>query len=195
MINTLNNLYKQYCPINRWKVDDSAGCETFYSEDGSMDNIPRYIIDMTTGNKYLNESKNTIRGKCFLLTLATLTYHLSITLIIIIGRFIRLIIIYDFWGTVNSDKQTNPTDKKSTNFKNNLLSLILLPIMFIGLLFSAVYGIFTPYNGRKLYARFEENIPYYQNELIAPCFQARDASQTEEIFHFFGGDPKQKDAW
>lgn len=48
---------KDFPPINR-EIPDLN--EPKYKESGRKENIPKCLIDQTTGRKYLNESKKTI---------------------------------------------------------------------------------------------------------------------------------------
>lgn len=69
----------------------------------------------------------------------------------------------------------------------DLLRIVATPISLIGLELSAIYGIFNPFDGRKLYASFERAT--YGKHILAPCFQPDPEK------HLFGGDMSQKDAW
>lgn len=69
-----------FYPINKWEVEDptSPTCKKFSAKSKIIDGCekvfaaqPMYVVDQSTGKKYLNESKATVRFKCALLALGT----------------------------------------------------------------------------------------------------------------------------
>jgi hypothetical protein len=51
--------------VNNWKVHVDGEKFNSYNQQSW---IPKFIIDETTGRRYLNESPGLIRFKCFLVT-------------------------------------------------------------------------------------------------------------------------------
>ncbi|OGN56425.1 MAG: hypothetical protein A3D96_05025 [Chlamydiae bacterium RIFCSPHIGHO2_12_FULL_44_59] len=170
--------FRDFQPINTWKLDS----------DGSKwdDGEAEHLIDTTTGRRYWNESKGCVGFKCFLLTLGTPIFHSIASLVNVAYRIVKLVSFSHFW----MDKE----GEKSYSFKGrlkdagqDLLGVLTTPIAFIGLELAAIYGIFTPYNGRKLYASIER--AQDGNFILAPCFQP------DPKYHALGGDPKKKNAF
>lgn len=170
--------FRDFQPINTWKPD----------LDGPKwrDGEAKHLIDMTTGRRYWNESKGCVGCKCFLLTLGTPIFHSIASLVNVAYRIVKLVSFSHFW----MDKE----EEKSYSFKGrlkdagqDLLRVLTTPIAFIGLELAAIYGIFTPYNGRKLYASIER--AQYGNFILAPCFQP------DPKYHALGGDPNEKNAF
>ncbi|MFZ0565784.1 MAG: hypothetical protein WAM28_06335 [Chlamydiales bacterium] len=140
-----------------------------------------YLIDESTNRKYLNESKGLVRKKCLLLALGTPIVHLIAS---IINILIRLIKIIAFWmnGCKNYGWKERLKEKGA-----EVAKLGLALITPIALEMASLYGCYSPYDGRKLYASIER--ASYGGPLLAPCFQP---SATR---HLFGGDINEKDVW
>lgn len=162
---------------NQWELDS----------DGPKwsDGDPKYLIDKTTGRKYWNESKDCVRFKCFLLTLGTPIVHSIASLVNMAHRIMKLVTFSHF----RMDKE----GEKSYSFKErlkdagkDLLRVVTTPIAFVGLELAAIYGMFSPYNGRKLYASIER--AQYENFTFAPCFQP------DPTCHALGGNPEERNA-
>lgn len=69
----------------------------------------------------------------------------------------------------------------------DILRIIATPFSILGLELAAIYGMFRPYDGRKLYGSIERAT--YGKAILAPCFQPNPTS------HAFGGSTDQKDAF
>lgn len=67
------------------------------------------------------------------------------------------------------------------------MRILVTPLSIIGLELAAIYGLFRPYDGRKLYASLEREI--YGDFVLAPCFQP------DPQYHALGGDINQKNAF
>lgn len=175
---------KDFQPINKW-----TECEDDKNWEGVGEVIPEFLIDETTGKRYWNEGANSVREKCTLLTLGTLFIQPVLSFIPVTRRIVKLVSFSYFW--------TNKQDEKSYSFKErtgnaalDLLRVIATPIAIVGLELAAIYGIITPYDGRKLYASIERNMfEKGEKRLLAPCFQP---DPTE---HGLGGDPTVRGAW
>ncbi|GAB4228505.1 MAG: hypothetical protein Tsb0021_05900 [Chlamydiales bacterium] len=165
-------------PINRWKPDLDG--PKYY------DGTAQYLIDQATGRKYLNESKGVVGYKCFLLILGTPIVHTITSVMNVAYRIVKLVTLSHFWMQKDGEQ--------SYNFKNrlkdagtDLLRIATQPIALVGLELAAIYGLFRPYDGRKLYASIER--AQYGNYILAPCFQPNAQE------HLLGGDINERNAF
>ena len=80
----------------------------------------------------------------------------------------------------------------------DLLKIVTTPILLVALELAAIYGIFNPLDGRKLYASLEKlqvssnyhfSIMPTSEKVLAPCFQPG------AISHFFGSDPGERNGF
>jgi hypothetical protein len=168
---------RDFRPINIWEIDHDGA----KYHDGS----PEHVVDLTTGRRYWNESKGTIRFKCFLLTLGVPLIHPITAAVNVAYRVVKLVSFYHFWGIKDAQGRFNLKESLSKAGKD-ALRIIATPLSIVGLELAAIYGLFRPYDGRKLFASIERAT--YGSFILAPCFQPDPTS------HALGGDPKQKDA-
>ncbi len=174
---------KDFYPINHWNPDvdgDQWNCCARHR------GTAKFIIDMSTNRRYLNEDRGTVRIKSFLLTLGTPIVHSVAAICNVAYRTLKILTLSHFW----MEKE----QEKSYNFKERLvdagvdfLKIVEIPLAMIGLELSAIYGIFRPYDGRKLYASIERAT--YGNFILAPCFQPNPKH------HALGGDINEKGAF
>jgi hypothetical protein len=89
-------------------------------------------------------------------------------------RIFKLVTFSHFW--VEKKSEVNESGEREYNFKarltdagQDLLRIVATPVAIIGLELVAIYGLFRPYDGRKLYASIERAT--YGNGMLAPCFQ------------------------
>jgi hypothetical protein len=141
---------KDFQPVNTWE-----------SEPGTP-----YLLDMTTGNRYWNEPKGVVGTKAFLLALGTPIVHAIALTIQVFASALKLITLWHFWGHTG-EKET--LKEKLLHAGADFLKIAAAPLALAGLELSAIYGIFRPYDGRKLYASFER--AEYGHYVLAPCFQ------------------------
>jgi len=163
-------------PLSKWEIDYDG--EKFKSSFGDEDN-PKYIIDTATGRRYLNESRRVIRIKCAIIALGTPFIHIPCGVLNMVVRIAKLFTGYHFWPL----KQNAPVKGFTNNcleFSKDELRIITQPFSIIGLQIASFYGIFNPYDGRKLYATIER--AQYEIPLLAPCFQP------EAEKHLLGGN-------
>lgn len=160
--------------FNQWDIDHSR----FYA-DGS----PMYLIDRSTGKQYLNEDTSVVRFKCFLLTLGTIPVHLIASVFKVASQAFQAISCF-----------FAPNQGASYNLKSrliecgtHLLTIARTPFAIALLELSSIFGVFSPYNGRKLYASFER--AHYGHFILAPCFQPKAQN------HLFGGNIHQRNAF
>lgn len=169
---------RDFQPINTWQPD----LDGLKWRDGD----PQHLIDMSTGRKYWNESKDCVRSKCFLLTLGTPIVHSGASLVNIAFRILKLVSFSHFW-IVKEGEKSYSFKERLKDAGQDLLRIITAPIAFVGLELAAIYGMISPYNGRKLYASIER--AQYGNFILAPCFQP------DPRYHALGGDPQQRNAF
>ena len=174
----MNVTLRDFQPINNWKPDLDG--PKYY------DGTAQHLIDQTTGRKYLNESKEVVGFKCFLLTLGTPVIHLIASVATVAYRIAKLVTLSHFWMPKEDEKSYNFEDRlKGAGM--DLLRIATQPIALVGLELAAAYGLIRPYDGRKLYASIER--AQYGNFILAPCFQP-DAEE-----HLLGGDINERDAF
>jgi len=170
-------------PINTWILDLNSGN---WTDENDMDTgVPRFIIDETTKRRYTNESSGCVRFKCFLLVFGTPIVHSLTALFHAATKIFNLVTLYHFW--VNLEGDAYNFKGRLENAGNDLLNLIILPLSIVGLELSAIFGVLSPYDGRKLYASIERAA--YGDSILAPCFQP-DAQ-----FHLFGGNINERDVF
>ena len=151
-----------FCPVNRWTGINNKG----HLVD------PDYIIcDKTTGRHYAQESKGDINFYCFLLTIVTPIVHGGASVVALAYRIIKLITLSHFWISKEGEKTYDFNDRlKDAGF--DVLRIIIQPIALIGLELAAIYGVFMPNDGRKLYASIERS--QCDNCMIAQVFQPEE---------------------
>ena len=189
----MNLTIKDFYPINnKWtpEVGGSTWGHVERRDDGDYrvsSGVPRFIVDGATNKKYLNEDLKIIRIKCFLLTLGTPVVHSIAALYAIASKTLKIATFYHF----RKARATEPQRPKiSTALKAtgiDLLKIVAAPLAWVGLELAAVYGIFRPLDGRKLYASIER--AEYGSFVLAPCFQP------EPTHHALGGDITQHNAF
>jgi hypothetical protein len=167
---------KHFNPYSLWAEDKNSSSK-FYN------GASQYIVDTSTGDKYLNEDRGVIWFKCALLTLGTPFVHTIAAVVLTVINLVKLLSFYHFW----KELENNEYGTKDYNFQRrcldagtDLLRIILAPISVILLELAAVWGMIAPRDGRKLYASTEQLT--YGHFVIAPCFQP------EPKEHLFGGD-------
>ncbi len=172
----MSTILRDFQPYNRWTPKKNG-------EKWEEDNSPKYLIDQSTGRLYLNESKGVVRFKCFLLTVGTPFVHSIAGICNIALRIFRLVTFYHLRRDKPEEKSYAFTARLGDAVKD-LLRVVIQPIAIFGLELSAIYGLFRPYDGRKLYASIER--AQYGNFILAPCFQPDPKA------HALGGDINKK---
>ena len=148
--------------------------------------ITRYTtIDKSTNQRYLNDSELTVRVKCGVLALLGTPLVQPILLAInIVVRFFKIIFFVELWRKANRECNFSA---KCRLWNSDFVRIIFSPLVFVGIHLASIYGIFSPYNGRKLYASVERAV--YGQGLLAPCFQP------EATRHLLGGNIDTQNAW
>jgi hypothetical protein len=170
-------------PINTWSLEDYE------------------IVDKGTGDKYCHDSTTTVRLKCAALFAACwIVQPIGLTLNLL-NRIVKVVTFSHLWypsqGEYNFKAHISEWGK-------DILLIVSTPLIFVGMLFSALYGAtVSPYDGRKLYgtlerlaysggyqyfsAYYSERTPH--NYLLAPCFQPSPKA------HLGGGELGKSDVW
>ncbi len=152
--------------VNNWEPDRKG--PSWLNFDSEAPDVPAYLTDQSTGRRYWNESLPVVSFKCLLLAVGTPIVH---TIAAVISAVCRIFIILSL----------------SEDAGEHALKLLATPFAVVGLELAAIYGIFNPYDGRKLYASIERAL--YSQHLLAPCFQPDPKS------HLFGGNINQRNAF
>jgi hypothetical protein len=170
---------QDFNPINTWKEDTEG-------PKWANTNKPVYILDQSTNRKYFNEDASVVRGKCFMVACGTPFVHTIAAIANMAYRLFKIISFANFWLPQSDSKKHSFTDRlKETGL--DLLKCVTSPIAILGLQCAAVYGLFRPYDGRKIYASIERGM--FSHFILAPCFQP------DPTKHAFGGDPKVQNAF
>lgn len=112
-----------------------------------------WLKDEATGKEYLFESKWLVRYKSYLLAIASPFVHLF---------GVPFAMVQSGWRLASGQ----PREGKGSD---EVVRLFTAPLAYLGLEGSAIYGLFRPYEGRRLYAALERFL--YDGPLLAPCFQ------------------------
>ncbi|MFI5333933.1 MAG: hypothetical protein ACHQT8_02055 [Chlamydiales bacterium] len=144
------------------------------------------LIDSSNGDHYIDQTLVIMRSKCLLTFLVTPIAQAVGLLLNLVNRIAKLITFAHFWrppieAPHGISLETHVQPIRSEAALKDLLRVIFTPMIYIGLELSALYGIFLPAQGQKLYATFERCA--YRRALIAPCFQPI------RVRHFFNGTP------
>lgn len=165
---------RDFCPINRWTADEKGP----YWEGNYKPEVMgpyQYLIDQTTDRRYLNQDPGVVRTKCILLTFGTPFIHLIASIANVAYRIWNLISLAHF-----KEQSTSEWEEKTPySFKASLketfkdcVKVFTTPLAYFGLELAAIFGIISPYDGRKLYATIER--AQYGNSILAPWFQPCD---------------------
>ena len=150
---SFEGLYKHFIPGD-WEKQEGKE-----KSDGKK----KLIKDMHTGLYY--EDDPDIRIKSLALFIFNPLIHIPILIFNILYRIIRVILFVPLWSY---PKKLSAKDRW-TAWGVDILRIALTPIAFIGLQFSAIYGVIDPKNGRK-YTVAIQNLIY--GETVFPiCFK------------------------
>ena len=153
-----------------------------------LDETPKYIIDQSTGRKYLNESDALVRFKFVIFAIAGTPVVHSLSLAChVVYRIAKLITASHFWIYKENESEYSFTCRLE-DAAVDLLKVAMAPLVLIGLELSAVYGIFNPRDGRKLFASLER-FEFENSFILSPCFQP------DPTHHLLGGDLNRRDTF
>jgi hypothetical protein len=142
--------------VSEWKIERSG--------PKCVDcGAPLYVIDKATGRRYSNESKLAISLKCASLALLTLPFHALGAIVVVAYRIIKAI------SRFLPSRKLHHFSARYTAAGKDLAKAVAAPLAVIGLEAAALYGIFRPLNGRKIYATLERAT--YKDSVLAPSFQ------------------------
>lgn len=159
------------------------------------------IVDQTTNEGYCDDSKTMIRRKCAAVFGAALVVQPIALLLNLLNRIGKIVTFAHLW---NRSSEKYSFKARTAEWATDLLRVVLIPLILVGMIFSALYGAaVSPYDGRKLYASFERfafsggyqffkilsyrKLPH--NFLLAPCFQPSPQ------VHLGGGVMGEKNVW
>lgn len=137
-----------------------------------MNRQPCYIIDTATGRKYWNQSHSNIRIKCLLLAFGGPVAQISFLAMKFFAR------ISDVFVTLIAPEK----DSYSWQAREVVIQLtkaFAIPFIYVALELAAIYGLFSPLDGRRIYGSLERLAG--DERYLAPCFQP------DPTRHFFGG--------
>jgi hypothetical protein len=92
-------------------------------------------------------------------------------------RVVKVASLSHFW-LPNSKPSSYDLTGRLKNCAVDTLRVLTTPLAPIALQLTAIYGLFRPYDARKLYATIER--AQYGNFILAPCFQPL---ATHHLFH------------
>jgi hypothetical protein len=144
-------------PLNNW-VEDEQG--PVYEDT----HTPAYLIDETTGDRYFNETKKTIRLKA--LAAATVGM-ISQSIGLVTGVAYRLLRILSFYAFWRNDESPRTFSSRFNEWLTDIFRVILSPLGIPCLFLTGLYGVIKPHDGRKLHARME--VIFHGHPLVVPC--------------------------
>jgi hypothetical protein len=111
-----------------------------------------YLKDEGSGTSYPYIEKKDMRMKFLALSIATPLAHLFLSITNVAYRSLRLLSFYHFWkqadGPYSFKARLSDTGK-------DLFKIIAQPLAFLALEAIAIYGLFSPWDGMKLYHHLE----------------------------------------
>jgi hypothetical protein len=169
---------KDFQLLNAWKPD--------WDGQAWPDGDPVHLIDVATGRKYWNESRGVVRYKGVLLALGTPIVHTVAAVASVAKRTLLLLSGYRLWAPKEGEREYD-LKARLKDAGIDIFKIASAPLTLVGLELAALYTVFRPYDGRKVYASLER--AQFGGPVLAPCFQPDPAS------HFFGGDPNQRNSY
>jgi hypothetical protein len=130
-----------FAPINSWEPD------TFRPTwEGSTEKA--FVIDLTTGNRYLNIGEKYLR----ISSLAMLIPVLPAFFVAI--KILKVVSFSHFWRHEEAEKNGYSLPSRLVRCFTDLVLITTSPILLIAMEVSALYGIIRPNDGRKMYEVF-----------------------------------------
>ena len=152
-------------PRTKWEVSPEQANNPFNGMEQEQ-----LLKDVVTGKFYWNQDIGVVRGKCCILTALTPIVKTLDSIGNIAYRIRRLLLCTHFLKEKEGERKYSIIDR-STDVAVDILKIITTPLFLIGMEFAAIYGIFSPRNGAKLYATLERVTYGHANYYLAPCFQ------------------------
>ena len=121
---------------------------------------PQYLEDTITHQRYPNRSVEQMRDHCFVWTVAVPFVGSLVTVEHLIRKIVIIVTFSHFWSP------TAPTVSlmdRSIEMGKDILRIITAPFALVVLECAAIYGIFSPYNGMKLFKTIQswEDFPQF----------------------------------
>ena len=144
--------------VNTWVIDSQN---------------PHYITDQTTGRRYFHLSPSLLRESYFCEAIMGVPITGSVQCVVREAYYIlRFALFADFWVKKLGEEKYN-FKARLLDSAENLLRIAVNPISLIGLECAAIYGIFRPNDGRKLFASIERALVTENG----PCMIIKDLAQ------------------
>ncbi len=151
-----------FWPVNSWRERNSL-----------------YIVDQTTADVYWNDDSETKRLKFLAIAFFGPLVHAIGLVANGLNRSYKVLTFGHLYYRAQ--------DPRFMELAYDIARIALTPLIFIGLVFTPIYGLIRPNDGGKVYATLERTI--YTQDLIAPCFQPFPR------VHLGGGDPNLPNGW
>lgn len=178
----VNIRFADFIPVNQWRKN--------YCD----------LVDMSTGREYFGESTKTVRLKCAATFAASFIVQPVGLTLNLLNRIAKIVTFAHLWHPF---QEKYSFKARICEWGMDILRVVLTPLIFIGMLFSSLYGAsLSPYDGRKLYASFErlaysggyQRFEYGYGKdvhrfLLTPCFQPAPTA------HLGGGDLDEVGVW
>lgn len=144
---------------------------------------PRYVIDESTGEKYLNESFSTLRQKLALAFVGSVFLQPLLITCQVALSVLKIISCYPMWA--EGDELS--LQDRVVDMGKEACKVALSPLVLTMLIISPLWGMVFPNDGRKLYASTE--LYFYGFTPYTLCFVPSPTA------HLFGGNLAVPNAW
>lgn len=119
-------------------------------------NIPQLIQNGRTEKLYFNDDRWTIRGKGALLIVGVPIIHSVLLVQNIAERVVRIVTFSHFWRDVPEENGHYSLCGRVCALSADVLRIALAPIALVGMELAAIYMVFNPLDGKKIYAAIEQ---------------------------------------
>jgi hypothetical protein len=161
----------------------------------------RTLKDETTDLYFIDDTRNTIRAKCFVLAIILIPL-VHVYLCVLQTTLTLLNILLDIFNIIIKGRMNFSANVAKLAW--DLVKLILAPLLVIALEITAFCGLLFPLNARKIYSSieramtndlfevhtffnkksFQESPSFIGNKAItAPCFQPKTIQKHQEEIH------------
>jgi len=126
--------------------------KAFHSLEHLKEGSPLFIIDKSTGHRYINTPKERLRDNNFVTMAVSILSLPTMILNISVMKTLRVVSFYHFWK--DSEVTLTLSDRlKST--AADIARVVALPLAILGLTLSPVYGLISPRNGEKMFTSIQ----------------------------------------
>ena len=157
-----NVTLEDFRPWNTWKP-------TYDPQDIHIGHLNKFVTDGQEHREYLELYTPALWEKCVKLSFFTMPIHLMATIVNTAYRIAKLVTFANFW--MSKPENANTFGARCKDTAADVVRLFIFPLTILCLQLSAIYGIYSPDNGRKLYATFER--VQYGAPVAAFCFQPK----------------------